>query len=188
MTQRDESIWVGGRPRLDGRIVIAEYDPGWPAMFEREAARIRAALGATAVLVEHAGSTSVPGLPAKPIIDIVVGVPDSADEEAYVPELEAAGYRLVIREPDWHEHRCLKGTEPSVNLHVFSAASTEIRRMLAFRDWLRTHPDDLDLYLRTKRELGAREWAYVQDYADAKTAVIEEILVRALAGGGATEV
>jgi GrpB-like predicted nucleotidyltransferase (UPF0157 family) len=177
--ERDESIWVGGRPRLDGPVELTAADPAWPAHFEEQAARIRAALGRIVVQLEHAGSTSVPGLSAKPIIDIVLAVPDSADERAYVPPLEAAGYRLAIREPDWYEHRLLKGTGPSVNLHVFSAGSPEIVRMLRFRDWLRAHEDERDLYERTKRELAARTWAYVQDYADAKGEVVEGILARA---------
>ena len=118
-------------------IALAEYDPQWPALFEREAARIREILGGTAMLVEHVGSTSVPGLAAKPIIDIVLAVPDSADEAAYVPALEAAGYVLRIREPDWFEHRMFRGPDTLINLHVFTAGAAEIDRMLLFRDWLR---------------------------------------------------
>jgi GrpB-like predicted nucleotidyltransferase (UPF0157 family) len=162
-------------------IHLAEYDPGWPRLFEREAARIRSALGGRALQVEHTGSTSVPGLAAKPVIDIVLVVADSSDEDDYVPLLEAAGYTLTIREPDWHEHRLLKGPDTNVNVHVFSARSGEVDRMLAFRDWLRTNDDDRELYERAKRELAAREWKYVQNYADAKSAVVEDILARALA-------
>ncbi len=181
MTQeRDDSVWVLGMERLDRPIELAEYDPAWPTWFEHEERRIRRALGPGAIVLEHAGSTSVPGLAAKPIIDIVLAVADSADEPAYVQALEAAGYTLTIREPDWFEHRVLKDVEPSVNLHVFSAGSPEIERMLRFRDWLRANPQDRDLYERTKRELGARTWAYVQDYADAKGEVVEGILARAL--------
>ena len=177
--QRDDSVWVGGHQRHDRPIELADYDPAWPDLFEREAERIRHALGERVLLLEHAGSTSVPGLAAKPIIDIVLAVPDSADEAAYVPPLEAAGYRLSVREPDWFEHRALKRVDPAVNLHVFSAGSPEIERMLRFRDWLRAHPGERDLYLRTKRDLATRTWAFVQDYADAKSAVVEAILARA---------
>jgi GrpB-like predicted nucleotidyltransferase (UPF0157 family) len=169
------------RPRHDGPIELVEYEEAWPVRFEREAKRIRAALGVRALLVEHAGSTSVPGLTAKPIIDIVLAVPESPDEDDYVPALEATGYTLRIREPDWYEHRLLKKAEPSVNLHVFSADCEEIDRMLAFRDRLRIDEVDRELYERTKRELAARDWAYMQDYADAKTEVVEEIIARALA-------
>jgi GrpB-like predicted nucleotidyltransferase (UPF0157 family) len=169
------------RPRHDGPIVLVEYDPRWGLRFEREAHRIRAALGARALLVEHAGSTSVPGLAAKPIVDIVLAVPFSSHEDDYVPALEAEGYALRIREPDWYEHRVLKKTDPNINLHVFSADCPEIDRMLAFRDHLRANEADRQLYERTKRELAGREWAYVQDYADAKTEVVEEIIARARA-------
>ena len=148
-------------------------------MFAREAARIRGAIGPRALILEHAGSTSVPGLAAKPRIDIVLAVPDSADEAAYVPAMESAGFELRIREPDWHEHRVFKRPDFEVNVHVFTIGCTEIERMLRFRDWLREHPADRDLYLRKKRELGARTWDYVQQYADAKGELVEAILARA---------
>jgi GrpB-like predicted nucleotidyltransferase (UPF0157 family) len=175
------AITIGELKPLDAPITLVDYDPSWPSLFEREAARIRAALGERATLVEHAGSTSVPGLPAKPIIDIVLAVADSSDEEGYVPALEAAGYVLRIREPDWFEHRVFKGPDTNVNLHVFTAGSPEIERMLRFRDHLRAHAEDRLLYERTKRELAAREWRYVQHYADAKSEVVETILTRATA-------
>ena len=172
---------IDKRPRHDGPIVLVDYDDVWPVRFEREARHIRTALGVRALLVEHAGSTSVPGLAAKPIIDIVLAVPDSSDEDAYVPALEAEGYALRIREPDWYEHRVLKKLEPNINLHVFTEGCPEIDRMLAFRDHLRSDAADRELYERTKRELAARHWEYVQDYADAKTDVVEQIVARALA-------
>ena len=125
-------------------------------LFEREADRIRAVLGSRALRIEHTGSTSVPGLAAKPIIDILLVVADSADEGAYLPALEAAGYVLRIREPDWHEHRMFKGPDTEVNLHVFSSGCPEIDRVLMFRDWLRTHAADRDLYARTKLALARR--------------------------------
>jgi GrpB-like predicted nucleotidyltransferase (UPF0157 family) len=106
-------------------------------------------------------------------------VPNSADEDVYLPALEAAGYVLRIREPDWHEHRCFKGPDTNVNLHVFSPGSVELERMVGFRDWLRTHDDDREVYERTKRELAAKEWQFVQNYADAKTTIVEEIIARA---------
>jgi GrpB-like predicted nucleotidyltransferase (UPF0157 family) len=181
MTSEEELRRVTiGEPELhDAPITLADYDPAWPDLFAREEARIRAALGRRALLVAHAGSTSVPGLAAKPIIDIVLAVPDSADEPAYVPDLEAAGYVLRIREPDWHEHRMLRRRDPAVQVHVFTAGSPEIDRMLAFRDRLRTVPEDRQRYEASKRELAARRWRYVQDYADAKSSVVEEIIARA---------
>ncbi len=171
---------VGELVPLDSPITLVEYDPQWPQLFEREAARVRAALGDRVLLLEHCGSTSVPGLAAKPIIDMLLVVPDSADEASYLPDLEAAGYVLRIREPDWYEHRVLKGPDTNVNMHVFSPGCVEIARMLAFRDRLRRDDADRALYERTKRELAAQRWQFVQNYADAKTAVVEEIMSRAL--------
>jgi GrpB-like predicted nucleotidyltransferase (UPF0157 family) len=174
-----QAVTVGERKTHDAPITLVDYDPAWPDLFEREARRIRAALGDQVMRLEHTGSTSVPGLAAKPVIDITLIVPDSADEAAYVPQLEAEGYVLRIREPDWHQHRVLKGPDTDVNLHVFSVGTVELERMVGFRDWLRTHDEDRALYERTKRELAARTWRHVQHYADAKTAVVEEIMARA---------
>jgi GrpB-like predicted nucleotidyltransferase (UPF0157 family) len=161
-------------------IHLAEYDPQWPGLFAREAKRIRGALGPKALQIEHTGSTSVPGLAAKPLIDIVLVVADTCHEDEYVPPLEAAGYVLRIREPDWHEHRLFKGPDTNVNVHTFSEGCSEVERMLAFRDWLRMHDDERELYESAKRELAGRDWKYVQNYADAKSLVVEEILARAL--------
>jgi GrpB-like predicted nucleotidyltransferase (UPF0157 family) len=164
---------------VPARIELRDYEPSWPQLYAREAARIRSALGERVVRLEHAGSTSIPGLAAKPIIDIVLEVPDAAEEAAYLPAMEAAGYGLRLREPDWFQHRLLKGPDTDINLHVFSAHCPETDRMLWFRDWLRGHAGDRDLYVRTKRELAARPWTSVQQYADAKTVVIGAILARA---------
>jgi GrpB-like predicted nucleotidyltransferase (UPF0157 family) len=138
-------------------------------------------LASLAIRVEHVGSTSVPGLAAKPIIDMLLVVPDSADEPAYLPALEAAGYVLRIREPGWFEHRMIKGPEADINLHVFSAGAAEIDRMLLFRDWLRDHESDRAVYLTVKRQLAQRTWRHRQHYADAKTEVVRQILDRATA-------
>lgn len=175
-----QAATIGLPRRVDGPIVLADYDPGWPALYERETARVRRILGDRVVRLEHVGSTSVPGLAAKPIVDMLLVVADSADEPAYVPPMEAAGYVLRIREPDWHEHRLFRGPDTDINLHTFSDGSSEIARMLAFRDRLRTHPDERDRYLQTKRELAARHWVFVQDYADAKGEVVEAIIGRAM--------
>lgn len=177
---------VGELKPHNARITLAEYDPGWPDLFAREAGRIRSVLGDAAVQIEHVGSTSVPGLAAKPIIDILLAVPDSADEPSYLPAMEAAGYVLRIREPDWFEHRLFKGPDTDINLHVFSAGASEIGQMLRFRDWLRATDADRDEYERVKRELAERTWRHVQHYADAKTAVVHEILKRAGAAGERT--
>ena len=163
---------------LNGRVVIVEYDPQWAELFEREAARIRGVLAERALRIEHVGSTSVPGLPAKPVIDIVLVVADSADETAYVTVLAAAGYRLHVREGYWYEHRMFKGPDTDINLHTFSAGCPEIDRMLVFRDWLRATPTDRQLYARTKLDLAQRDWTFIQNYADAKSAVISSIMTR----------
>ena len=128
------------------------------------------------------GSTSVPGLAAKPCVDILLVVADSSDEAAYVPPLEAAGYVLRIREPDWYEHRMFRRPDRSVQIHVFSRESgaTEVERMLLFRDRLRARPEERALYEQTKRALAARRWPTVQHYADAKGEVVESIIARAL--------
>jgi GrpB-like predicted nucleotidyltransferase (UPF0157 family) len=164
--------------RLDGPVLLADYDPAWPALYEREAARIRAVLGDRVLLLEHVGSTSVPGLAAKPVIDILLVVADPADEAAYVTPLAAAGYAVRIREPGWYQHRVLQGPDTVINLHVHPPDSPEIDRHLRFRDRLRSDPADRALYERTKRELASRDWAYVQQYADAKSEVVEAILRR----------
>ncbi|MFZ0141648.1 MAG: GrpB family protein, partial [Aeromicrobium sp.] len=128
----------------------------------------------------HAGSTSVPGLAAKDVIDVLLVVPDPTEEAAYAPALEAAGYTFHLREPEWHEHRLFREGSPRMNLHVFGRDCEEVRRMLAFRDHLRADADDRDRYERVKRDLATRAWGRVQDYADAKTAVVTDIMTRAL--------
>ena len=170
---------VGELETHEGQIFLADYDPEWPRLFEREAERIRGALGDKALLIEHVGSTSVPGLAAKPVIDIVLVVADSSDEESYVPPLEAAGYVLRVREPELDEHRMFRAPDTRMHLHVFSHGCAEIGRMLRFRNRLRENDSHRELYERVKRDLAQREWKYVQNYADAKSDVVEEILARA---------
>ena len=165
---------------LSKPIVIVPYDPQWPLRYAALARDIHAALGDRVLALEHVGSTSVPGLSAKPVIDVILAVSDSGDEPAYVPALEALGYVLKIREPEWFNHRLLKTPDAGVNLHVFTQDCEEIARMIAFRDWLRTHEADRTLYERTKQELAARTWKYMQNYADAKSKVVNAILSRAL--------
>ena len=162
-------------------IVIANYDPAWPGRFRREAAKIRAALGEAALAIEHIGSTSVPGLVAKPIVDILVVVEDSSDEASYVPALESAGYILRVREPDFDEHRMFRSPAKDVHVHVYSSGSPEIERYLLLRDHLRENEEDRELYARTKRNLASRDWPSMQHYAEAKTEVIEGIITRAAA-------
>lgn len=177
------AITAGKRNPLNKAINLEPYNPEWPSMYTKLEGQIRGALGIKAQMIEHVGSTSVPGLSAKPIIDIVLVVLDSADESSYLPSLEPLGYVLRVREPDWLEHRLLKSPEIDGNIHVFSQSCVEIARMLAFRDWLRTNEDDRRLYERKKRELAAKTWKYTQDYADAKSNVVRDILDRAFGAG-----
>ena len=178
---------VGELKPLTQPIQLVDYNPAWPRLFAREAERVRAALGDQVLLLEHVGSTSVPGLAAKPKIDMLLVVANTADEPAYVPALEAAGYQLHIREPDWYEHRLFTGPDTDINLHVFTIGCEEIERMVRFRNWLRAHDADRDLYQRTKQELAQREWKYTQNYADAKTAVVREIIARAQAAASSEQ-
>jgi GrpB-like predicted nucleotidyltransferase (UPF0157 family) len=163
-------------------VVLATYSDEWPKRFERERDHIIAALGESALVIEHVGSTSVPTLMAKPIVDISLVVPDTIDENSYVPALEKIGYEFLLREPDWFEHRLLRRKEPAVNLHVFPSECEEVDRMIAFRDHLRSDGADRARYESAKRDLAQREWPTMQHYADAKTDVIADIMVRALTG------
>ena len=165
-----------------GPIHLAPPDAMWASQYAEVAARIRQALGPVAAVVEHVGSTSVPGLAAKPFIDVLLLVPDPGDEAAYVPGLEAAGFLLHIREPDWHQHRFFRAHDPEVQIHVFAVGSEEAERMLLFRDRLRANRDERKLYEETKRRLAARSWTRIQDYADAKSDVVEAIIARARDG------
>jgi GrpB-like predicted nucleotidyltransferase (UPF0157 family) len=158
------------------RIQIAPSDAAWTRWFEQQSNRIRQALGSAAIAIDHVGSTAVPGLSAKPIIDIVLTVADSSREETYAPALEAIGFSLTVREPRWFEHRMFKHSNPSTHLHVFSNGCAEVIRMQRFRDRLRIHDADRLLYEAAKRELSKRPWETVQDYADAKTDVVRQIL------------
>jgi GrpB-like predicted nucleotidyltransferase (UPF0157 family) len=159
---------------------VVDYDPDWPTRYHAEAQRIRDLLGDQVVEIEHVGSTAVPGLAAKDIIDIDLVVPDSANEDAYLPTPEGAGYLLRVREPNWHEHRYLKGPDTNINLHVFSPGCPEVIRHRLFRDWLRDHDDDRDRYAAVKQELALRH-DDVRDYSEAKNGIIDDIYARAFA-------
>jgi GrpB-like predicted nucleotidyltransferase (UPF0157 family) len=171
------TLFGGVEPR---EIRIVDYDPEWPGKYEAHSDRIRRALGESLLRIEHIGSTAVPGLGAKPIIDILVVVPDSSDEASYVPHLEAAGYHLRVREPDFHEHRMLRTPERDVHIHVFPEEAPEIERYLVFRNRLRTRPEERTRYEQVKRELAKRSWPHMNAYADAKGDVVEGIIRAAL--------
>jgi GrpB-like predicted nucleotidyltransferase (UPF0157 family) len=163
-------------------VVLAEPDPAWAQRYARHEQLIRTTLGGRVLAVEHIGSTAVPGLVAKPVVDIVLVVADPDDEPAYLDDLMSARYDLRVRETG---HRCLRAGEPDeqVNLHVTSPGSADLVDWLLLRDHLRANPADRDLYAATKRSLTGREWADMNLYADAKGPVIREILARARAAG-----
>lgn len=173
------SVTVGAPDVLNNQIHLADYNPDWASVFAELETEIGRVLGDKVLLLEHVGSTSVPGLSAKPIIDMVLAVADSSNESGYAPQLETIGYVLKIREPDWYEHRVLKLQATKANLHVFTSGCEEIERMIAFRDRLRNYPEDMKLYEAAKHKLSQQTWKYVQDYADSKSAVVREIMKRA---------
>lgn len=172
---RDEyldRVLVGGRERR--RIVIADYDPAWPTRFAAERDRIGGALGDRALRIEHIGSTSVPGLAAKPVIDVLVAVADPDDEAPFRQPLEQAGYELRVREPG---HRMFRTPARDVHVHVWASDDSEVERHLAFRDRLRASAAHREGYERLKRELSRQQWDDTNDYADAKTPFIEAVLI-----------
>jgi GrpB-like predicted nucleotidyltransferase (UPF0157 family) len=173
----DEEL-IGGIEKR--QIVIADYDPRWPEKFRKHAAILSRALGRNAFAIEHVGSTSVPGLAAKPIIDIIILVENPADEAAYLPALVAAGYVLRVREPGWHQHRMLRTPELDVHVHILSEHCVEVTRQLAFRNRLRVNAEDRLLYESVKRKLAKEDWPDMDAYARAKTEVVEQITARAL--------
>ena len=175
-TSRND-ILIGGVEKRE--ITIEDYDRGWPETFNAHANMIADALGDVALRIEHIGSTSVRGLAAKPIVDMLLIVEDSSDESSYLSKMEAAGYQLRVREPDFQEHRMFRTPQLDVHIHVFSRDSSEADRCIVFRDRLRTSEHDRQLYEQTKRRLAAQSWPDMNAYADAKTSVIESILASA---------
>ena len=167
---------VGGQPPL--AIGLHDHDPAWAEAYLAHRRRIREAVGDAALAVEHIGSTSVPGLAAKPIVDVVLVVADITAEEDHVERLVAAGYDLRVREPG---HRLVRTPARDVHVHVYEEGDPAVEAYLLLRDRLRSDAADRDLYARTKRELMTRRWETMDAYADAKTAVIRGILARARA-------
>ena len=175
MNEADREVGLVGGPEKR-KIKIREYDERWPEIFRAHAARISRALGAAALRIEHIGSTSVPGLGAKPVVDILLVVEDSGDEDAYLPALLEAGYELRVREPELDEHRMLRTPERDVHIHVYSPSAPAIERYLIFRNRLRRNADDRRRYEQVKRRLAHQEWESTNDYAEAKSEIVEEII------------
>jgi GrpB-like predicted nucleotidyltransferase (UPF0157 family) len=181
-----------------GKIELAEYNPAWPAHAQDITARLEAALGVLAVRIEHVGSTSVPGLRAKPVIDLDVTVADPANEAQWLPQLEAVGYVLTVREPWWHEHRMLRGGHrpddgvaptdggPVANIHIFGVDSAEPIRNIVFRNWLRADPTDRALYAAAKSAAAAAGGSsqHGMEYNARKQDTIREICRRAFHAAG----
>lgn len=170
-------------PPAPGAVEIVAYNPKWPQRYECLAADIRTALGDAAIDIEHVGSTSVPELAAKDVIDICLTVAASQAEKMYVPALEACGYVLTVREPSFHEHRCLSLAEPRVNLHVFGPGCPEAFRLRMFRDWLRTNPADRARYEAAKLD-AVPGGGHVMDYNARKQGVLREIYDRMFRAAG----
>lgn len=175
------SPWVG-TPEQPRRIEIVEADATWPRTFAGLRDRLLDALGERALQIEHVGSTSVPALAAKPVIDIDLTVADTDDEDAYVPALEARGFVLRVREPWWQGHRCLVLAAPAANLHVWPPDSAEPVRHRLFRDHLRGNAADRELYARTKRAVAVD--GLMSAYNARKQRVVREISARAFAAAG----
>ena len=177
-------LWPGfsvtdGSDRPATPLVVVDYDSAWPGTYARWRHRIGAALGPAALGIEHVGSTSVPGLAAKPIVDIQVSVAALTDESAYVPQLEEIG--LVLRSRD-EMHRYFRppaGQSRDVHVHVCSAGSQWEHDHLLFRDYLRADPEACRRYTETKRA-NVRRWSDDSwAYTEAKTGVILDILEQA---------
>ena len=162
------------------QLAVVGYDEGWRDAFLDQEERLRTALGTAAVRVEHIGSTSVPGLAAKPIIDIVVAVDDITAEEDYLGPLLTAGYVLRVRGPG---RRLVRTPSRDVHVHILEKGDEAIERYLVFRDRLRTDAGDRALYASTKRALIEQGFDDMNAYSDAKTEVVTGILRRAAAAG-----
>jgi GrpB-like predicted nucleotidyltransferase (UPF0157 family) len=171
-----DRVLIGGREPLI--IAVVDYDERWPRRFQVTAGRVRHVLGEQALTVEHIGSTAVPGLAAKPIVDMLLTVPRVSDEAAYVPALESLGFVLRVRELG---HRMLRTPEQDVHLHVYEPNRPEVRDYLDLRDWLRVDADDRERYAAEKRRLSQQQWRDMNDYADGKSDIIREVLARARA-------
>ena len=169
---------AGSTPLPGGRIEVVAPDPTWPATYDEVAGRVRDALDERVLALQHVGSTSVPGLHAKPVIDLDLTVADSGDEPAYLPDLEAAGFALRVREPEWEQHRCLRLDSPAANLHVFSPGAVEPQRHLAFREWLTHDAADREAYAALKCDLASRTFESVMAYNNEKGVLIYEIYER----------
>ncbi|WP_404288644.1 GrpB family protein [Glutamicibacter arilaitensis] len=195
VTFHEPPVPEGQSPYVPGagpaaEIEIDDWNSAWPEQFQLLAERIQEAIGWHALVIEHVGSTSVRGLPAKPIIDIDLVVADPNNERSYIPALERAGFELRVREPWWFGHRVLRHEDPACNLHVFGFDSPETIKHRIFRDWLRANPTERELYANAKREaadLSREAGEHSMQYNARKEAVIRAIYQRAFIAMGLIE-
>ena len=167
---------------MPGPVIIVDYDPDWPILYEKEKQQILEAVGDRILVIEHVGSTAVPGLGAKPIIDIMVGVHNKTNADECLFPLQKIGYTDVTPEPDNSEwFYCLGKAPHSVgyHLHLMKFQSGHWNRHLVFRDYLRNHSDMAEKYFRLKKRLSKKYGINRVGYTDAKTAFIEKIVLLA---------
>ncbi|OTA15747.1 Dephospho-CoA kinase [Xenorhabdus vietnamensis] len=170
----NENPWVNGIKRTQEPIIIVPYNTEWGTIYNEEKNKIQRQLQGKIISIEHIGSTAVPGLFAKPVIDIDLIIADPIQEIDYIPALEKLGYVLRVREPSWYQHRMLRLDSPRINLHIFGKNCPEHIRHLLFRNWLRNHEDDKLRYAAAKLE--AVEGAeHIMEYNDNKNRMIKDI-------------
>nr|WP_249418554.1 GrpB family protein [Citrobacter freundii] len=172
-----DSYFVHGVPPIEN-ISVVTYDPSWPEIYSELESKIKDILGSNLLRIDHVGSTAVPGLAAKPVIDIDVTVAEAANEEVYLLALEKLGYRLIVREPRFHGHRLFHYENPRVNLHVFTQDTPETARHLLFRDWLRQSEKDCKLYADAKFEAIKGCSFDIHKYHENKSKVVHDIYQR----------
>lgn len=165
---------IGGLEPFTAEIV--DYDPAWPRRFDELAARIRVVLGEQLLDVQHVGSTSVPGLAAKPVIDIACTVADAEDEQAFVPQLGSLGLVLRARLPG---RRFLRTAAKDVHVHVLTSGHPQLAEYQLLREQLLRSAEDRELYAATKRRLAERPWSDMTEYSAAKSEVLAQVLSRA---------
>ncbi len=160
-------------------VVVVDYDPQWPIVYKKEKAEIVRAIGDEVIAIEHIGSTAVPGLGAKPIIDIMVAVRHLSDADQCIQSLQSIGYEYVPEhEVQIPERRYFRKAHR--HLHMVEPTSDFWRRHLFFRDHLRSHPKVAREYYELKKQLASECGLDRKAYTDAKTAFIQSIVARAI--------
>jgi GrpB-like predicted nucleotidyltransferase (UPF0157 family) len=181
---KENSIQTEYRPR--GPIVLVPYEPRWCSDFEQESASVRASLGDLLISLHHIGSTAIPGIVAKPVIDMLAVVTDVALLDTGAHLLEELGYEAMgefgIEGRRYFRKNSKEGARTH-QIHAFAGGSPEIDRHLAFRDYLREHPDEAQQYGNLKLELARHFMTDIDGYTDSKTEFIREIERRARDGG-----